>query len=89
MRWFWEFSHYRHVTGNLILDRVLGDDVPERHLPADFGVRLTAESINAHLAHSRAGFANWAAMNSEFAMQISAAMRNPKVQNRQTKATCW
>jgi hypothetical protein len=24
MRWFWEHSHYRKVTGDLVLDRVLG-----------------------------------------------------------------
>jgi hypothetical protein len=89
MRWFWEFSHYRQAAGNLILDRVLGDDGPQPHLPADFGVRLTAENINAHLAHSRAGLANWAATNSEFAMQISAATQGPKVQNRQAQANCW
>lgn len=89
MRWFWEFSHYRMAAGNLILDRVLGDDGSERHLPADFGVRLTGANINAHLAHSRTGLADWAATNSEFATQISAAVRDPKVQNRQTEATCW
>ena len=89
MRWFWEFSHYRSAAGDLILDRVLGYDGPEKRLPVDFGVRLTGESINAHLAHSRAGLANWAAMNSEFATQISAATRGPKVQNRQAQANCW
>ena len=89
MRWFWEFSHYRHAAGNLILDRIFGHDRPEPALPADFGVRLTGENINAHLAHSRAGIAGWAATNSEFATEISAATQGSKVQNRQSKATCW
>lgn len=88
MRWFWEFSHYRHAAGELVLDRVLGVD-RSGPLPADFGVRLTGDNINAHLAHSRAGLADWAAKNSEFAAQIAAATRDPKVQNRQSQATCW
>jgi hypothetical protein len=89
MRWFWEFSHYRSAAGNLVLDRVLGYDRREPSRPADFGVRLTDENITAHLAHSRAGIADWAATNSEFATQISAATRDPRVQNRQAEATCW
>ena len=89
MRWFWEFSHYRHAAGNLVLDRIFGHGRPESAPPADFGVRLTGETINAHLAHSRTGIAAWAAANPEFAMQISGATQGPKVQNRQNKATCW
>jgi hypothetical protein len=51
-------------------------------------VRLTADTIDAHLARSKADLADWA-MNSEFAMQISTATHGPKVQNRQAEATCW
>ena len=89
MHWFWEYSHYRKAAGDLILDRVLGYDSPERMLPADFGVRLTGENIDAHLAQSRAGIASWATANSDFAGRISATTRDPKVQNRQAEATCW
>ncbi|MBR0742228.1 hypothetical protein JQ581_35350 [Bradyrhizobium liaoningense] len=89
MRWFWEFSHYRHAAGNLVLDRILGHIRPESAPPADFGVRLTGENISAHLAHSRAGIAGWAAANPEFAAQISAATQGPKVQNRQNQVNCW
>jgi hypothetical protein len=88
MRWFWEISHYRSATGTLILDRVLEHTSGEPGLPADFGVRLTAATTDAHLAHSKADIADWA-MNSEFATQISTAMHGPKVQNRQAQATCW
>jgi hypothetical protein len=88
MRWFWEISHYRSATGNLILDRVLEHTSAEPAPPVDFGVRLTAATTDAYLAHGKAGLAQWA-MNSEFAMQISKAMHGPKVQNRQAEATCW
>src|SRR5262249_40538290 len=46
MHWFWETSHYREITGNLVLDRVFGTRDPSRPLPEDFGVRLTAASID-------------------------------------------
>ena len=53
MRWFWEHSHYRKITGDLVLDRVFGTSEPERPLPANFGVRLTGTNIDAHISRSR------------------------------------
>jgi hypothetical protein len=50
MRWFWEHSHYRKVTGDLVLDRALGHSEREQPLPADFGVRLTGTNVDAHIA---------------------------------------
>jgi hypothetical protein len=89
MRWYWEFSHYRKETGDLILDRIFGRNDPARSLPADFGVRLTGENIDTHLARSSAGLADWAASNSELVSQIVAAGRNPAAETRQAEATCW
>jgi hypothetical protein len=89
MRWFWEFSHYRKATGDLILDRVLGYTDPARPLPTDFGVRLDGATIDAHLAHAQAGLAAWAATNTKLAAEIEAAVRNPKGLNRQAEAICW
>jgi len=89
MHWYWEFSHYRIRTGDLILDRIFGYRSPGRIMPADFGVRLTGDNIDAHLAHSRAGIADWTTGNPEFATQISAATKAANVQNRQAEATCW
>ncbi|CAN7386633.1 hypothetical protein LJR220_003440 [Bradyrhizobium sp. LjRoot220] len=89
MHWYWEFSHYRLRTGDLILDRIFGYSSPERIMPADFGVRLTGENIDAHRARSRGGIADWATGNPEFATQISAATKGPNVQNRQAEAKCW
>jgi hypothetical protein len=89
MRWYWEFSHYRKETGDLILDRVLDYHDPARAVPPDFGVRLTSENIDAHLARTRAKLAEWAAENVELEAQISAAAKSPKSQSRQAEATCW
>ena len=89
MRWFWDYSHYRRAAGDLILDRVFGHSEPSRTLPADFGVRLTAENVDAHLARSKTKLTDWAATNPELASQIVAAAQNPKAQTRQAEATCW
>jgi hypothetical protein len=89
MQWYWEFSHYRKETGDLILDRIFDYHHPARALPADFGVRLTGENIHAHLARSREKLAEWAAENPKLAAQITAAARGPKSQSRQVGVTCW
>ena len=90
MRWYWEHSHYRKATGDLILDRVLGHGDPDRDLPADFGVRLTGDNVDAHVARAKTDLPSWAAANSELASQIVAAARNSEgAQNRQAEAACW
>jgi hypothetical protein len=87
MRWFWEYSHYRKVTGDLILDRVLG--AQGRPLPADFGVRLTGASVDAHIARARSELAVWASANSDLVAPIVRAAQTLKTLNRQSEATCW
>jgi hypothetical protein len=89
MRWSWDFSHYRMAAGDLILDRVLDHGEAGRNLPADFGVRLTGENVNAHVARNETKLADWTAANTELASQIVAAARSPKAQNRQAEAVCW
>jgi len=89
MHWFWEISHYRKATGDLILDRVLGGGDPARPLPSDFGVRLTGATIEAHVAHSRRTHEGWQAREGDLAAQITRAVSGPMVENRQAHATCW
>ena len=89
MRWFWEHSHYRKVTGNLILDRVFGYSEPERPLPADFGVRLTGANVDAHIARARIELQAWASANSDLVSPIVRAARTLKAQSRQAEAHCW
>jgi len=90
MHWYWEVSHYRRETGDLILDRVLGDgaSAPARTLPTDFGVRLIAANIDAHLAQAKAGLENWT-MHSDLAMQVAREAAKPSRFSRQPEATCW
>jgi hypothetical protein len=89
MRWFWEHSHYRKVTGDLVLDRVLGYSERERPLPADFGVRLTGSNVDAHIARARSELAVWASANSDLVAPIVRAAQSLKTLNRQGEATCW
>ena len=89
MRWYWDYSHYRREAGDLILDRIFGHTDPSRHLPDDFGVRLTGKNIDAHLASSKAKLADWAATDPELTAQLDAAARSPKPQSHQAEATCW
>jgi hypothetical protein len=88
MLWFWDASHYRKATGDLILDRIFDFQDPARALPADFGVRMTAANIDAHLAGATARRAAWAAGNSDWeSIMHSDANRSAEV--RQRAATCW
>jgi hypothetical protein len=87
MRWFWETSHYREITGNLVLDRVFGTRDPSRPLPEDFGARLTAASIETLLDRSRTKRAQWVAANPDLMALIhKTAQQRP---DRQREATCW
>jgi hypothetical protein len=88
MRWFWEWSHYRKETGDLILDRLLEHSDPVRVVPADFGVRLSAANIDAHLASAANALANRTAQ-SDLASQIAREASKPGKFNRQAEATCW
>lgn len=88
MRWFWEVSHYRKKTGDLILDRVLDLRDPSPAGPADFGMRLTTANIDAQLASDAIGLAKWTAQ-SDFASRIAREAGKPGKFNRQAEATCW
>lgn len=54
MRWYWESSHFRSETGDLILARLRG-----REAPADFGRRLTPDQVPSAVAELRAGRARY------------------------------
>lgn len=49
MTWYRESSHFRKITGDLLLDRILG----RPGAPADFGVRIDATHLDAVLAAER------------------------------------
>ncbi|MHC4860801.1 MAG: hypothetical protein ACYTDY_12015, partial [Planctomycetota bacterium] len=53
MEWYVESSHYREALGDIVLSRMYRPDPPERY-PDGFGVRLTPENVDRHLARIRA-----------------------------------
>jgi hypothetical protein len=87
MRWFWEQSHYRQATGDLILDRIFGHSDPERLLPEDFGVRLTGANIERHFARGREEQKRWSTDNAALSERIARAAQN-ETHNRQAGANC-
>lgn len=61
MKNYWDSSHYRKEVGDLVLDRIF--DYQEEKVPADFGVLLTQENIESHLAEINAQREVWASNN--------------------------
>jgi tetratricopeptide (TPR) repeat protein len=54
VKWFFEPSHYKKETGDLILSRVLNYHTTEQVALSDFGVKLSPENIESWLASTRA-----------------------------------
>ena len=50
LKYYWESSHYKDKTGDLVLNRIFDQGV----VPADFGMRLTGDTIDGVLADTRA-----------------------------------
>ncbi len=50
MQWYWESSHFKRTLGDKVLQRVFLDENPNA---PTFGVRLTPENIDRHLARIR------------------------------------
>jgi hypothetical protein len=53
MKYYWDSSHFKEIVGDFVLDRLFALFNAERPIPADFGVRLTAGTIDAALARIR------------------------------------
>jgi len=59
MQWHWEATHITKDLGNRVLDRVFGFENDRRPLAQDFGVRLSARNLEAHLWATRVAGDNW------------------------------
>ncbi len=57
MHWYWEASHYKQSTGNLIFHRIRG--VNMESMPENFGVQLNNKNIRRHLDSLREGRSNY------------------------------
>ena len=53
MRYYWDSSHFKEQVGDYVLDRLFGVTTASREAPRDFGIRLTADTIESALAQQR------------------------------------
>lgn len=55
MKWFWESSHCKKQLGDLVQHRIAGTEPADQTIPDDFGVLLSADNVEAHLARINVG----------------------------------
>ncbi len=53
MRGYWESSHYKSETGDLLLSKMLGNSEAGNSVPSDFGQLLTPENIESWIVETR------------------------------------
>ncbi|GAX42411.1 AMP-dependent synthetase and ligase [Tolypothrix sp. NIES-4075] len=58
MQYYLDYSHYRKEVGNLILNRIF--NFQQETVPRDFGVIITPDNIESHLAQINTDHAAWA-----------------------------
>lgn len=63
MDYYRDNSHYRPIVGDWVLSRLFGSEAEQQSVPDDFGVLLTAENIDSHLATVRQGRQRWRIAN--------------------------
>ncbi|MDB9312790.1 hypothetical protein PN462_06730 [Spirulina sp. CS-785/01] len=76
---YWDNSHYTQQVGNLIIKRVF--TISSSEIPQDFGVFLTLDNIDHHLAKIRKNQIQWEKSNLktiEFLDKIQAQVNNNK-----------
>ncbi len=86
VKWFWEPSHYKKATGDLILSRVLDDVSPERPAPNYFGVRLSENNIDDWLIQTRIAGQKYRSSEPQEAALVKAAV--DRAMERQDGANC-
>lgn len=73
--YYHETSHYREMVGDMMLKRMFG--YPPVAVPADFGVLVTRQNINAHLAVLRRQLSALADADNRAERLEYATMKNP------------
>ncbi len=75
MRYYYESSHYTPAAGDLVLDRIFNYHSPDRTVPDDFGVLLTSQNIESHLARIRADREHYRLTHPDDIAEIEAMAR--------------
>jgi len=75
MRWYWDASHYKAATGDLMLTRAFGGGQPDPALQASaFGIWLTPENIDKHLQAIRSDRIRYVASHPEDLLMIRTVL---------------
>lgn len=75
-------SHYRKEVGDVILNRLFNQKVET--VPADFGILMTPDNIESHLAKIRANRAAWAKSNPD-AVKLMQQLKQTHEKDRQSR----
>lgn len=86
MRWYFDSSHYTPAAGDLVLDRIFNYQSPDRTVPDDFGVLMTSQTIEAHLARIRADRERYRQTHPQDVAEIEAMAREV-AQTKRCKTT--
>jgi hypothetical protein len=81
MRWYWESSHYRTETGDMILNRMFQIASGESTQGSDFGVLLNRATLEAHLSSIRLARQRYAEQRPQEVAEVADLLRN-EVKNR-------
>ncbi|MGB3691801.1 MAG: hypothetical protein WBG70_00080 [Spirulinaceae cyanobacterium] len=76
-------SHYTKPVGDLILNRIFS--YQEENIPEDFGILLTPENIDSHLAKIRADRENWLKENPEELKLVKTLQQEQKAEQNAQK----
>lgn len=76
-------SHYSKPIGDLILDRILS--YQNQKVPSDFGILITPENVEAHIAQIRADREVWAKKHPDEIKLVEDIKKSMKWQDHQLK----
>lgn len=76
MKWYWESSHYKKETGDLVLDIILNHTLTKRKAPVHFGIKLTSQNIKQHLINLRKARKRFITNHPEIVNEIKQIIKN-------------
>jgi hypothetical protein len=72
LEWYWEPAHYRHELGDLMLAAMLDQTCGKASSPPRFGVRITQETLPAHLDKLRSDMRRFVDQNPRVLSRLAA-----------------
>jgi hypothetical protein len=76
MKYYWDSSHFTEVVSDLILKRMLAPVESIKDVPADFGIRISGNNIEQHLARIRESRQKYIAENTPDMFTLNQSYRS-------------